>query len=483
MSSEVISSSQFLNYFESLYNNSRLNAVIIMDTDGNILTVNAAFTNSFGYTTSELKGKNFEILFTKEDRQNDRPKREVETAIATGQCDDRNFLVKKNKDAVWVSGETLRIGNVNGTGYLLKVIQDISGQKEAEHTVSRALDFNESILNSIDDIVIVLDNELQVIKANPAFYSLFKRVNPEKLSSDFVHFISPFDKKGDLIRQLRKLVDTGEAFTDFELEVATLNGDRIFTITGRPMHTPQNQEGILLVIHEITIQKQSEREREDIIGFVAHELRNPLSNVILCNEMLRHIINTEEPGKSEAGQLLQRSQNNVFRLNKMIGELYEATKMNSGHFILEITEFDFDEMVKEAIDTVQVLQPAFKIVTEGSAGRVKGDRYRLIQVVTNYLSNGIKYSNGNTDVRIRTSVKEDMVVMAVQDKGLGIPASQLPYIFDRFFRAEKTKNLEGIGLGLFLCRRIIDAHHGKVWAESEEGKGSVFYFSIPALLN
>ena len=77
------------------------------------------------------------------------------------------------------------------------------------------------------------------------------------------------------------------------------------------------------------------------------------------------------------------------------------------------------------------------------------------------------------------SCDEDNITVSVKDKGLGISPKQLPYIFDRFFRAEKTKNLEGIGLGLFLCRQIISAHRGKVWAKSEEGKGSVFYFSIP----
>ncbi len=110
---------------------------------------------------------------------------------------------------------------------------------------------------------------------------------------------------------------------------------------------------------------------------------------------------------------------------------------------------------------------------------MSGDRYRLIQVVTNYLSNGIKYSNGKTDVVLEMSKEDKSMVVSVKDEGLGISANQLPYIFERFFRAEKTKNLEGIGLGLYLCRQIIHAHEGQVWVESEEGKGSNFYFSIP----
>jgi len=110
---------------------------------------------------------------------------------------------------------------------------------------------------------------------------------------------------------------------------------------------------------------------------------------------------------------------------------------------------------------------------------VNGDRHRLIQVVTNYLSNGIKYSEGSIEVELTVKHDNKTVTVSVKDNGLGISKKNLPYIFNRFFRAEKTKSLEGIGLGLYLCRQIIHAHNGKVWAESEEGRGSVFYFSIP----
>jgi len=480
MSSESISS-PYRNYFETIFNNSQVNAVLTMQPDGVILSINPAFNSAFGYSAANVEGRNFSLLFTFEDQQRGLPAKELAQALSTGQATDKNYLVKKNKQAVWVSGETLRVKNEKGDTILLKIFQDISEQKKSELAARQANDFNESILNTIDDIVIALNKDLTIIKANPAFYSLFNRNIPSIPLTDFVALVISYDRKGELLKYITRLVDTGETFTDLELEIATLNGDRIFNITGRHMHTPNGKDGILLVIHEITLQKQAEREREDIIGFVAHELRNPLSNIILCNEMLKHMVHSGEFSGQEAESLLQRSQNNIFRLNKMIGELYEATKINSGNFLLEITEFDFDEMIRESIDTVQVVQPAFNILTEGSAGMVKGDRYRLIQVVTNYLSNGIKYSNGNTNVKINISKNGNMVTVAVQDKGLGIPSNQLPYIFDRFFRAEKTKNLEGIGLGLFLCRRIIDAHHGKVWAESEEGKGSVFYFSIPAL--
>ena len=154
---------------------------------------------------------------------------------------------------------------------------------------------------------------------------------------------------------------------------------------------------VLLAIHDITVHKQVEREREDVIGFVAHELRNPLANLVLCNEIMGEAI--KENNQDEIDDILQRSKNNVSRLNKMIAELYDATRINSGNLKLDISTFNFADMIKEAIDTVEVLQPSYNIVVNGDGNiEVSGDRYRLIQVVTNYLGNGIKYSNGRTDV-------------------------------------------------------------------------------------
>jgi signal transduction histidine kinase len=164
----------------------------------------------------------------------------------------------------------------------------------------------------------------------------------------------------------------------------------------------------------------------------------------------------------------------------MITELYDATHISSGNFVLEESSFRLKEMIEEAVDTIKILQPSYNIIVQGDADIiVRGDRYRLMQVITNYLGNGIKYSNGNTDVYLNISHDKNWVTISVKDMGLGIAKEHLPHIFERFFRAEKTKNMEGIGLGLYLCSRIIQQHNGKVWAESEEGKGSTFYFSIP----
>jgi signal transduction histidine kinase len=314
-----------------------------------------------------------------------------------------------------------------------------------------------------------------VIKSNKAFSNLFTML-PVLEPMSFVDFIKPYDSTDDLQNKILATINTGVGFVNKEIEIETSRGEkRVFAISCRPM---ENNTNLLLVAHDITVQRAAERQREDIIGFVAHELRNPLANIILCNDLMEDTIKDNNP--KEIADLLTRTKNNVFRLNKMIAELYDATKVGSGNMHLEISEFNFDDMVKDSIDTIEVLQPEYKIIKKGKADiLVKGDRHRLIQVITNYLTNGIKYSKGSDEVELAVAHDAKNVTVSVKDKGLGISKEQLPYIFNRFFRAERTKNLEGVGLGLYLCSQIIKAHNGKVWAESDEGKGSTFYFSIP----
>jgi len=467
------------NYYEAILNNAIENTILLMDKEGIIITINKAFTSCFGYEESDLKNKHFSILFTEEDQLNNKPEEELEKVIATGQSSDNNYLVSKDKTITWVSGESLLIKNDDGEVEVLKLIQNIHKQKVATISLQQLNNFNENILSAIEDLVFVLDEEKNVIKANRAFNALFSFTGHGNEKINFADLIKPFDVFDEIQTNIQKTINTRKPFTNMPIEIGIASGEkRMFDVSCSYLEQVSSGNNILVVMHDITVHKRIEREREDVIGFVAHELRNPLANLVLCNEILNEAI--KENNIDEALDMLKRSRNNVSRLNKMIAELYDATKINSGKLRLDVATFNFKEMIKEAINTVQVLQPSYNIIVQGDMDlEVSGDRYRLIQVVTNYLSNGIKYSNGKTDVLLSVFHDKTTVTVSVKDEGLGIPKNQLPYIFNRFFRSEKTRNLEGIGLGLYLCRQIIHAHNGKVWVESEEGKGSVFYFSIP----
>ncbi len=466
-------------FFTDVFNNTKENNILIIDTKGKILAVNAAFTKCFGYHPDDITGKDMSVLFAPEDQASGMPQKELKSVLSTGQGSDNNYLVAADNTKTWVSGESVLVKKEDGGSLVIKIIQNIHVQKESELELKRINIFNDDILGTISDVVMVLNEKLELLKTNAAFNFVFNAAGTDPGKLNFKTLINPHDKDNMLINSITSAFDDAKSFSNIIVDISISPSEKkMFDTGGTLMVSDAGIKTILLVMHDITLHKQLQREREDIIGFVAHELRNPLSNMVLSTELLS--LQLKEKKYDEMPPMIKRSKNNLDRLNKMIGELYNATKINSGNINLEKMPYHFGEMISETIETLLILQPQYIIIVEGDGDfMVEGDRYRMMEVVSNYLGNGIKYSDGSNEV-VLTILKEDATVtVSVKDKGLGISPAQLPFIFERFFRAEKTKNLEGLGLGLFLCQRIIHAHYGKVWAESEEGNGSTFYFSVP----
>jgi PAS domain S-box-containing protein len=477
MSVSITPSSLFQQVMD-LFKNAKQNAILLLDTHGMILQLNPAFTHHFGYTEKDLAGKNFAVLFTIEDQQKQVPEKEIGRVLQTGQSNDNNYLINKNKIATWVSGESLLIESGNQNPFIFKVVENIHVQKAAEISFRVLDNFNENVLATIRDAVIVLDEKMNVIKANDAFLRLTRKKESGFPDLNFIDFLKQYDPDERLMNGLQQAIKLQTAISNKEIEIETLPGNKkVFEVTCTPLINSSNNR-FLLVIHDITMSKEMEKEREDTLGFVTHELRNPLTNLLLSNELMTEAI--KENDLSQVKSILERFERSVQRMNKMISGLSESTKIHSGVFQLEISRFDFGNMVKEAIETTESLHPSFRIIVKGDTNfSVAGDRYRIIQVITNYLSNAIKYSNENKEVTLEVNRNNQSVTVAVNDKGIGISKESLPYIFERFFRVKKTRKIEGIGLGLYLCKQIIHAHKGDVWVESEENKGTTFYFSIP----
>ena len=467
-----------VSFFNAFFNNSKENCVLILDTDGIVLSISPSFSKCFGYSEKDLVGKSAVILFTEQDQKDGKFEHELKKVLASGQCNDNNYLVNKNNEITWVSGESVLVKKEEGNVVILKVIQDIHEQKNNETSLRELNNFNENILESIKDGVIVLDEQMNIVKANNAFLTTFNLQPQEIPDFDFISLVSKSDSGYLILENIQSVFISQTGFSNKHLETKSTSGNkRIFELSGS-YFVNNAAHHVLLIFHDVTVYKELEKEREDFIGFITHELRNPLSNVLLLNEIMREAINDND--LLVLKEMIGRSEKNAERMNKMIGGLYDVTKVHSGQLSLEISKFIFIDMVREAIETVQVLQPAYKIKVEGDGDfEIEADRYRIIQVITNYLSNAIKYSNGNKEVVLGISLLRNTVTVHVKDNGLGISKEHLPYLFERFFRIEKTKSIEGIGLGLYLCRQIIRAHHGHVWAESEVNKGSTFFFSLP----
>ncbi|MGN6532787.1 MAG: sensor histidine kinase, partial [Ginsengibacter sp.] len=177
--------------------------------------------------------------------------------------------------------------------------------------------------------------------------------------------------------------------------------------------------------------------------------------------------------------MLQKMDMQINKLTSLIGDLLDVSKTNSGQLNLDIEQIDFNELVKEVVNVMQVTFKTHTIELHLSETHIiEGDKNRLGQVITNLVSNAAKYSPKANKIIISTAKDGSQIKLCVRDYGIGIPLSQQPKLFSRFFRVSKN-TYPGLGLGLFICNEIIKRHHGKMDFKSEEGKGSVFCFYLP----
>ncbi|HEX2914522.1 MAG TPA: ATP-binding protein [Chloroflexia bacterium] len=230
---------------------------------------------------------------------------------------------------------------------------------------------------------------------------------------------------------------------------------------------------------DITERLELEQRRDEFIGIASHELKTPLTSVKGYVQLLERMLSGSDNDKAR----LYFAKTNIYidRLNSLIADLLDVSRVQAGKLQFNLSEFDFDELVKEGVDSIQPTATHHKIELVGKAGTtVVGDRNRLEQVLTNLLTNAIKYSPQADRVVVSVSKNQDSVEVAVQDFGIGISRENQAKIFERFYRVESSaRGFSGLGIGLYISSEIINRHNGTLSVESEEGKGSIFTFTLP----
>ncbi|GAB2699071.1 hypothetical protein GCM10027037_24420 [Mucilaginibacter koreensis] len=227
---------------------------------------------------------------------------------------------------------------------------------------------------------------------------------------------------------------------------------------------------------DIELQKNNEQRKDEFLSIASHELRTPLTSIKAFNQLMRR---TSDPEK--LGNFLAKSSDHIYRLEKLINDLLDVTRINAGKMSYNMEPFNFAEMLTGSVEAVQHTAPQYELKVESNADiTYTGDRIRLEQVVHNFLTNAVKYSPENKSILINSRVEEDSIIVSVQDFGIGIAPDHLDKIFDRYYRVDNTAmRFEGLGLGLFISSEILKRHHGTFWIESRQGEGSIFYFRLP----
>ena len=226
----------------------------------------------------------------------------------------------------------------------------------------------------------------------------------------------------------------------------------------------------------IDLQKTNEQRKDEFISIASHELKTPLTSIKAFNQLMGKI---EDPGTVR--KFVTRSADSIERLEKLISDLLDVTKINAGKMSYNLEPFDFHQMIKESVEAVQYTTDTHKIIIETEVELTyNGDRFRLEQVMNNFLSNAIKYSPEADQVLVRVLKQGNDLVVSVKDFGIGIAEDKIDKIFDRYYRIDNMDmRFEGLGLGLFISSEILKRHQGSFWIESIQGEGATFLFRLP----
>lgn len=274
----------------------------------------------------------------------------------------------------------------------------------------------------------------------------------------------------------------------YEVEYAIKNAQgtepKIVSAIGQALFNEQQMPIRLSgVIQDITEQKKDEQRKNDFIGMVSHELKTPLTTltalVQVLNSKLKNNEDTFIPGA------LKKANDQVKKMATMINGFLNVSRLESGKILLDKSNFDIDQLSREVISDMKltVTDHQFQL-TPCLPINVYADRDKIASIINNLLSNAVKYSPKNSKVTLKCEVKTERLVISINDEGVGISEADQIKVFERYYRVNSEKSLmvSGFGIGLYLSAEIVQHHNGRIWVESQPGKGSTFYFSLPLTL-
>lgn len=472
--------------------------LLILDSDLRVKRATSGFYNKFkldekqtdGYYLYELGERQWDIPELKELLENILPqKKELE-----------DFEVEQVFPAIgkrFMCLNARQIDNVNGEQLILLSIEDITDKRKIEQGLAEV----ERLLNeSKERLKFAVDSaglgtwdyapqtkELIWDKRCREIFGLSPTASVNVAA--FLEKIHP----DDLVRVEDSINETlrERHSEEFDIEFRTIPiQEKIKWLKAKGRAYFDNQ-GISIrfigTLLDITAQKLIDEatmellgKKDEFISIASHELKTPVTSLKAILQIIERATQMKEEMKP-LHAFAQKANKQVDKLTELIKDLLDVTKIQSGKLELRKSDFILEDLIAECMDELQNNSPTHQIILEGEARlQIYADRNRLEQVLINLISNAIKYSPKSDKVIIKTEKLNEGIKIAVTDFGIGIPTDKLPLLFDRFYRVDQnSKKYAGLGLGLFISSEIIKRHDGYIDVESEEGKGSTFWFVIP----
>lgn len=342
-------------------------------------------------------------------------------------------------------------------------------------TLTEERNLSSAILGSMVEGVAVVSGAERLVFANQSFAEILGLDLPPKSGSALVEIV----RQTDLIEAVRRVL-AGEPRVESEIVTGTLR-QHFFAATVGAVRAGETY-GAVVVLHDITELRRLERVRRDFVANVSHEFRTPLTAIqgfaetLLAGAM-------DDPQNRE--RFLEIIVEHSRRLARLTEDLLKLSKMDADRLELEIRRVSVSQLVESCIETAQHRAIEKEIAISVKPGNgvpdIAGDRRRLAEVLQNLIDNALQYTLSRGEIVVSTEARDGEVVFTVADTGIGIPKADQSRIFERFYRvdAARSRELGGTGLGLSIAKHIVEVHGGRIWVDSEIGRGSQFYFTIP----
>jgi two-component system, OmpR family, phosphate regulon sensor histidine kinase PhoR len=327
------------------------------------------------------------------------------------------------------------------------------------------------VLDQMTDGVLIVNPEGRVALINPAARRMFSIINKEPQGRSVTEIL----RHHVLVQTWQRCYDSGEAQSEAVEMSARRQFLQISVIPDRLV-----PGGSLIFLQDLTRVRRLETVRRDFISNLSHELRTPLASLKALTETLNEGALEDPPA---ARRFLSRIETEVDALTQMTNELLELTRIESGQVPLDLKPLAPHLLLDSASErmNLQVERAGLSMRIEVFEGlpQIMADFSRLEQVLVNLIHNAVKFTPPGGQIIVTAAHQENFVRFSVRDTGAGIPEDILPRIFERFYKADRARSSGGTGLGLSIARHMVEAHGGKIWAESEENQGSTFSFTIP----
>ena len=347
------------------------------------------------------------------------------------------------------------------------------------------MDLAEDALRSLADGVTLVDGAGRVVFLNPraqALFGLSADAWLTRTASDYFHALAENTLSGaSVAERMEEYAAQAEDMPSLEFTLR-IPSERIVEAKWFVVHGASSDGRAYGVLwRDVTREKELDQMKTQLLSTVSHELRTPLASIKgFATTLLRQDVRWDEATQREFLHIIEEESN---RLEELIDNLLEMSQLETGALSVRKEPVQVRHLVREAVEQAQRRTEAHWFVMDLPAElpRVWADPRRIRQVLTNLLDNAIKYSPQGGQITVTCEVENEFVVVGVADQGVGIPREYADRIFDRFFQIDgaSTRKLGGSGLGLAIAKGILEAHHGKIWAEPGAGQGSVFRFSLP----